>query len=255
MAGDFDGRAALVTGAGAGIGRAIALALANEGASVVVADIAVDGGEETLRLIEEDGGRAIFVATDVSQPEQVQALVTATVDTYGQLDCAFNNAGIARESQLFLADTPLEIFDQIIDVNLRGVFLCMKYELQQMLSQGGGGAIVNTASTMAWVASPGSPIYSASKHGVVGLTKSAAIAYADQGIRINAVCPGNTDTAILAPTKAKASSVIDALIENTPLRRLADPMEIAKAALWLGSDGASFCTGHAMLVDGGFVAH
>jgi NAD(P)-dependent dehydrogenase (short-subunit alcohol dehydrogenase family) len=253
MAGDFAGKVALVTGAGSGIGRAMARTVAGEGASVVVADISVEGGEETVRLIEKDGGAAVFVATDVSQQEQVEALITATVDTYGRLDCAFNNAGIAGEAQTPLADSSVERFDRIIGVNLRGVFLCMKYEILRMLEQGGGGAIVNTASTMAVVATPTSPAYVASKHGVVGLTKSAALAYAEQGIRVNAVCPGNTETAILDATKAANAPLIDALIENTPMRRLADPVEIAKAALWLCSDAASFCTGHAMVVDGGFV--
>ncbi len=254
MAGDLDGKVALVTGAGSGIGRAMARAAAGEGARLVVADVAVESGEETVRLIEKEGGAAVFVATDVSQPSQVEALITATVDTYGRLDCAFNNAGIAGEAQMPLADTRIERFDRIMGVNLRGVFLCMKYEIQHMLKQGGGGAIVNTASTMAVVATPTSPAYVASKHGVVGLTKSAALAYAEQGIRVNAVCPGNTDTAILDATKAAAPPLIDALIANTPMRRLGDPMEIAKAAVWLCSDAASFCTGHAMVVDGGFVA-
>jgi NAD(P)-dependent dehydrogenase (short-subunit alcohol dehydrogenase family) len=253
LTGDLEGKGALVTGAGSGIGRAMARALAAEGAGVLVADVAVEGGEETVRLIEEAGGQAVFKQTDVSDGSQVEALVAATVETWGRLDCALNNAGIAGEAQTPLADTRIDRFDRIMAVNLRGVFLCMKYELQQMLEQG-GGAIVNTASTMGLVATPHSPSYVASKHGVIGLTKSAAIAYADQSIRVNAVCPGNTETAILDPTKKAAAPVIDQLIANTPMKRLGDPMEIAKAAVWLCSDAASFCTGHAMVVDGGFVA-
>jgi NAD(P)-dependent dehydrogenase (short-subunit alcohol dehydrogenase family) len=253
MAEAFDGKVALVTGAGSGIGRATAQAFAGEGASVVIADIAVEGGEETVRLIEKQGGKAVFVATDVSQQAPVEALVAATIDTYGRLDYALNNAGIAVEGPVPLAESRVEVFDHMLGVNLRGVFLCMKYELQRMLEQG-GGAIVNTASTMAMVAHPDGPIYAASKHGIIGLTKSAALAYAEQGIRVNAVCPGNTDTEILDPVKAGGEWVIEALVENTPMKRLADPMEIAKAVVWLCSDAASFCTGHALVVDGGFLA-
>jgi NAD(P)-dependent dehydrogenase (short-subunit alcohol dehydrogenase family) len=253
MAETFDGKVALVTGAGSGIGRAMAQTLAAKGASVVAADIAVEGGEETVRLIEKDGGKAIFVATDVSQQEQVEALVAAAVDRYGQLDYACNNAGISLEGGTPVADSCIEVFDQIMGVNLRGTFLCMKYELQQMLEQG-GGAIVNTASTMAVVAHSGCPAYTASKHGIVGLTKSAALAYAEKGIRVNAVCPGNSDTGMLEPVRAGGVHIVEALLADTPMRRFADPMEIAKAAVWLCSDAASFCTGHALVVDGGFVA-
>jgi NAD(P)-dependent dehydrogenase (short-subunit alcohol dehydrogenase family) len=253
MAEAFDGKVALVTGAGSGIGRATARALAEEGASVVVADIGVEGGEETVRLIEKEGGKAVFIATDVSQQGPVEALIAATIDTYGRLDYACNNAGIGIEGQTPVAETRIEVFDRIMGVNLRGVFLCMKYELQRMLEQG-GGAIVNTASTLAVVAHPGCPAYTASKHGIVGLTKSAALAYAEKGIRVNAVCPGNSDTGMLDPVKAGGAWVLEALVEDTPMKRIADPMEIAKAVVWLCSDAASFCTGHALVMDGGFVA-
>jgi len=253
MAEAFDGKVALVTGAGSGIGRATARALAEEGASVVVADIGVEGGEETVRLIEKEGGKAVFIATDVSQQGPVEALIAATIDTYGRLDYACNNAGIGIEGQTPVAETRIEVFDRIMGVNLRGVFLCMKYELQRMLEQG-GGAIVNTASTLAVVAHSGCPAYTASKHGIVGLTKSAALAYAEKGIRVNAVCPGNSDTGMLDPVKAGGAWVLEALVEDTPMKRIADPMEIAKAVVWLCSDAASFCTGHALVVDGGFVA-
>lgn len=252
MAADFDGKVGLVTGAGSGIGRAMALALAQGGASVAVADRAVEGGQETVGLIESEGGRAFFVETDVSKQADVEALVDATVDTYGRLDYACNNAGIAGELQTPIADSRIDRFDLIMRVNLRGVFLCMKYEIQKMLAQG-GGAIVNTASTMGVVASPGSPAYVASKHGVIGLTKSAALAYAEQGIRVNAICPGNTETAILDPSRMGDPQVVERLVQDTPMGRLADPMEIAKAAVWLCSDAASYCTGHAMVVDGGYV--
>ena len=254
MAEAFDGKVALVTGAGSGIGRAAAQAFAGEGASVVVADIAVEGGEETVRLMEQEGGKAILVVTDVSQQQQVEALLAATVDTFGRLDYACNNAGIAVEGPTPLADSRIEVFDRMLGVNLRGVFLCMKYELQQMLEQD-GGAIVNTASTMARVAHPDGPAYAASKHGILGLSKSAALAYAKKGIRVNAVCPGNTDTAILSPVKAGGDWAVEALLADTPMKRFADPMEIAKAMIWLCSDKASFCTGHALVVDGGYVAH
>ncbi len=253
MAEAFEGKVALVTGAGSGIGRAAAQAFAAEGASVVVADIAVEGGEETVRLIEQEGGKAILVVTDVSQQQQVETLLAATVDTFGRLDYACNNAGIAVEGPTPLADSRIEVFDRMLGVNLRGVFLCMKYELQRMLAQG-GGAIVNTASTMAVVAHSGCPAYAASKHGIVGLTKSAALAYAEKGIRVNAVCPGNSDTGMLEPVRAGGAHIVEALLADTPMRRFADPMEIAKAAVWLCSDAASFCTGHALVVDGGFVA-
>ena len=252
MAGLLDGKVALVTGAASGIGRATALAMAREGANIVVADVVVEAGEETARLIREGGGEGRFIRADVSREAEVEALIGAAVDAYGRLDCAHNNAGvegvIART-----ADFTEELWDQVIDVNLKGVWLCMKHEIRQMLAQG-GGAIVNTASAAGLVGGPTAP-YSASKHGVVGLTKSAAIEYARLGIRVNAVCPGVIRTPMLQRAFRMSEQELEARMTTIePIGRLGSPEEVAEAVVWLCSDAASFVTGVAMPVDGGLVA-
>ena len=249
----MSGKVALVTGAGMGIGRASALAFAREGAKVVVADILSVAGKETVSLIKKTGGEAIFVKADVSKADQVQALVNKAVDTYGRLNYAHNNAGISGTPGVTTADCTEENWNQVMNINLKGTWYCMKYEIPEMLKIG-GGAIVNTASKAGLVGSPGVPAYVASKHGVVGLTKAAALEYAKQGIRVNAVCPGVVLTELVqrfwdADPKVKAHAA-DAI----PLGRVAMPEEIAEAAVWLCSDAASFITGHAMAVDGGTVA-
>ena len=252
MAGQLDGKVALITGAGSGIGRASALAFAREGAKVAVADIVVEGGEETVRMVKEAGGEAFFIKVDVSNAAEVEAMVNAVVDTYGRIDCAYNNAGI--EGRLASTDEyPEDVFDKVIDINLTGVWLCMKYELPHMLKQG-GGAIVNTASGAGLIGVAGMSAYVASKHGVVGLTKTAALEYAKSGIRVNSVCPGLIQTPMVERITADQPQLGEALVAAEPVGRTGKPEEIAESVVWLSSDAASFVTGHAMSVDGGFVA-
>ena len=246
--GRLDGKVGLVTGAASGIGRATALAFAREGAKVVVADIAVKEGQETVRMIRKAGGEAIFVKADVSQEADVETMVKKTVEKYGRLECAVNNAGIDGDTAL-TADCSKQNWDRVIAINLTGVFLGMKYQIPQMLKQG-GGAIVNTASTMGLVAHQNVPAYVASKHGVVGLTKSTALGYVKNNIRVNAICPGNTRTAILDRVIKDMPEIFHALMAATPIGRLAEPDEIANAIVWLCSDAASYCTGRALVVDG-----
>ena len=243
------GKVAIITGAASGLGRASALLLAREGAKVVVAaDKNVKGGQETVKLIEKAGGEAIFVKTDVSKAAEVEALVDKTIKAYGRLDCAFNNAGIPGSWQR-LADCTEEGWDRTIGINLKGIWLCMKHEILWMLKHG-GGVIVNTASVGGVKAIPTNADYSASKFGVVGLTQSAALAYAKDGIRINVVCPGLIDTPMTQRTTAQATKGTppEKLI---PLRRMGTSEEIAEAVVWLCSDAASYVTGLAMTVDGG----
>jgi NAD(P)-dependent dehydrogenase (short-subunit alcohol dehydrogenase family) len=253
MAGLLQGKIALVTGASAGIGRAAALTMAREGAKVLVADMVEDKGNETVKLIKEAGGEAAFTKCDVSRASEAEALVAAAVKTFGRLDCAFNNAGIGGQIAR-TADYTEEEFDRIIAVNLRGVWLCMKYELRQMIKQGNGGAIVNTASAAGLVGSHGMPAYTASKHGVVGLTKTAALEYARANIRVNAVCPGVIDTAMVAGMVSSHPRLKDILVGAEPIARMGQPAEVAEAATWLLSDAASFVTGCAMPIDGGMTA-
>ena len=255
MAGQLDARVALVTGGGSGIGRASAVVFAREGAKVVVTDVDEDGGQETVRLIEAAGGTAMFVRADVSQAAEVAALVEQAVSTYGRLDCALNNAGIQGDIKQ-TAECSQENWDRIIATNLTGVWLCMKHEIPHMLNQG-GGAIVNTSSNFGLVGSNGMPAYSASKHGVLGLTKTAALEYAKSGIRVNAVCPGPVQTPlvdkVLAAQPELGDQIIKAIEAREPVGRMGQPEEIAEAVVWLCSDAASFVTGTAMSVDGGFV--
>lgn len=253
MAGSLRGKVALVTGASSGIGRAAALAIAREGAKVMVADMAEAQGIETVNLIKASGGEAAFTKCDVARAADAEALVAAAVKTFGRLDCAYNNAGIAGKIARTADDTE-ENFDRIIAVNLRGVWLCMKYEIQQMTKQGHGGAIVNTASAAGLVGSHGMPAYTASKHGVIGLTKTAALEYARANIRVNAVCPGVIDTAMVAGMVSTHPRLKEVLVGVEPVARMGKPAEIAEAVVWLLSDAASFVTGCAMPVDGGMTA-
>jgi NAD(P)-dependent dehydrogenase (short-subunit alcohol dehydrogenase family) len=246
------GRVALVTGGAAGIGRAAALAFARDGAKVVVSDVNVAGGEETLRLVRESGGDAIFVAADVSKTADVKSLVASAVERFGRVDCAFNNAGIEGENAP-TADCSEENWDRVLSINLRGIWLCMKHEIPQMLSQG-SGAIVNMSSIAGLVGFGGLPAYVASKHGIVGLMKTAALEYATQGIRINAVCPGVIRTEMIDRITGGDPATEAQFTEMEPVKRMGTPEEVANAVLWLCSDAASFVTGHTMVVDGGAVA-
>jgi NAD(P)-dependent dehydrogenase (short-subunit alcohol dehydrogenase family) len=251
MAAQFDGKVALVTGAGSGIGRATALRFASCGAKVVVSDVNAGGGEETAALIRAGGGQALFVPCDVSNTQQVQALIHATVEAYGRLDAAHNNAGI-EGVRAPMADFPEEEFDRVLAVDLKGVWLCMKFEIQQMLKQG-GGAIVNTSSIAGLVGNRGNAAYGAAKHGVVGLTRTGALDYAAAGIRINAVCPGAIRTPMSGRLMERDPSREAWYMTMTPIGRFASPEEVAEAVVWLCSDAASFITGVALPVDGGFV--
>ena len=252
MSGWFAGKVALVTGGASGIGRATALAFAREGARTVISDVDADGGHETVHMIEDSGGEATFVTADVTMSDEVEALVSRAVRTYGQLDCAFNNAGLERELTNPDGRFDEETFQSVIDANLKGVWLCMKHEIAQMLEQG-SGAIVNTSSVAGLVGIPGQPIYVASKHAVSGLTKSAAVEYAGRGIRINAVCPGLVDTPLLERIYASNPDLKSEADSWQPIGRTAQPEEIAEAVVWLCSDRASFVVGHMMTIDGGLV--
>ncbi len=254
MAGSLDGKTALVTGGGSGIGRATSLAYAKDGARVVVADVTVEGGEETVHMIKEAGGEAILVHADVSKPEDTEAMVAQAVEAFGSLDCAFNNAGIGGgRARLLTADYLEEDWDRVISINLKGVWLCMKAEIPQMLKQG-SGAIVNTASIAGLVGLTGTIAYVAAKHGVTGLTKAAAMEYAKSGIRVNAVCPGYIQTPLVQGIFDRIEGYRERVAARHPMDRLGEPEEIAQAVVWLSSDAASFVTGHNMPVDGGYMA-
>jgi NAD(P)-dependent dehydrogenase (short-subunit alcohol dehydrogenase family) len=248
--GALDNKAALVTGGGSGLGRASAVALARAGASVTIADVNEDGAKESAALVEQAGGDAAFLRADVTQPDVVAAIVDATVARWGHLDCAVNNAGTTGTAAA-TADYTLDDWNHTIGLNLTSVFLCLKYEIPAMLEH--GGAIVNMASGAGLVGFPGLPAYVASKHGVVGLTKAAALEYAAQGVRINAICPGSTRTPMLEGFMGGDEKVERMMTRAVPLGRLGRPEEIAEAVVWLCSDAASFVVGHALAVDGGAV--
>jgi NAD(P)-dependent dehydrogenase (short-subunit alcohol dehydrogenase family) len=252
MAGQFAGKVALVTGAGSGIGRASALAFARDGAQVVAGDIDVAGGQETVRQIVSAGGEARFIAADVTDPAAVEALMEAALAAYGRLDCAFNNAGISGLGGGLAHEYPLELWDRVLRTNLTGVWLCMRAELPRMLARG-GGAIVNTASIMGLVGG-GNVAYNAAKHGVVGLTRQAALEYARQGVRVNAVCPGFTETPMVQVVRERRPGLDERVATTAPAGRFGGPEEIAAAVTWLCSDAAAFVTGVALPVDGGWTA-
>jgi NAD(P)-dependent dehydrogenase (short-subunit alcohol dehydrogenase family) len=247
----FDGKVAVVTGAASGIGREIARLYGAHGAKVVVSDISVEGGEETVRLIKEAGGEAIFVRADVSEPSDCEALVQKTLEHFGHLHIACNNAGIAG-AQGFVADYGIDDWQRVIAINLSSVFYCMKYQIPAML-EAGGGAIVNIASILGLVGFAGAPAYVASKHGVVGLTAAAAVEYGAQNIRINAVSPGFISTAMTSDLEAD-KEMNEQLISLHPIGRLGRAEEVAELVIWLSSDKASFVTGAAYPVDGGYLA-
>lgn len=246
----LEGKAAVITGGSSGIGRAAALAFAAEGARVAIGARRAAEGEETARLVREQGGDAVFVQTDVRHSDQIGRLVQTAVERWGRLDCALNNAGI--EGPLFIptADYPEEAWNEILAINLTGVFLAMKHEIPHILKQ--GGAIVNMSSIAGLVGGTFNAAYFASKHGVVGLTKAAAIEYAKSGLRVNAICPAVIETDM---ANRAFSGMWDRIVDMHPVGRVGTPQEVANAVVWLCSDRASFITGHALPVDGGFVAH
>ena len=249
---EFQGKVALVTGGTSGIGRAAAIAYAREGAKVVVAGRRAAEGEETVQLVRAQGREAMFVPTDVAQEAQVKNLIGRTLEQFGRLDFAFNNAGIEQEPTPFLEQNE-ETYDRVMDINVKGVWLSMKYEIPAMLKTG-GGSIVNTSSGLGVIGMPGIEIYVASKHAVIGLTKSAALEFGKQGIRVNAVLPAVIDTDMFqrfAGENAEFRAQITAL---HPIGRIGKPEDMAEAAIWLSSSKASFVTGHSLMVDGGYTA-
>ena len=254
MPGRVEGKVALVTGGASGIGRATALTFAREGAKLIIADMHEDGGQQTVHMITENGGEALFVQTDVTQATAVEALISQAVETYGRLDCAHNNAGVTQSAYPPTAEFPEDDWHRVLAVNLTGVWLCMKYEIPQMLKHG-GGAIVNTASVAGLVGLAGRSAYVASKHGVVGITRTAALEYAQHGIRVNCVCPGYIRTPMVQYVlQHEGAQLEQRMIAREPIGRLGTPEEIAEAVVWLCSEAASFVTGHTMTVDGGYVA-
>jgi NAD(P)-dependent dehydrogenase (short-subunit alcohol dehydrogenase family) len=248
----FAGKVAFVTGAGSGIGRATAIAFAAEGAEVVLADIDTVGNEETARLVAEHGGRVLAVKCDVTSSSDIQAVIEQTVQEFGRLDVAFNNAGI-EQPPAPLVDISEDQWSRLLDIDLRSAFLCMKYEIPAMLEQG-GGSIVNTSSGAGVVGIRGQAAYVAAKHGLIGLTKSAALDYAAQGVRVNAICPGIIETPMMDRFSGGTPEGRDRVIGQEPVGRMGRPEEIASAVLWLSSDLGAFATGHAMVIDGGQTA-
>jgi NAD(P)-dependent dehydrogenase (short-subunit alcohol dehydrogenase family) len=256
MGAGIQGRVALVTGSASGIGRVTARLFAREGAKVIVTtDANIKGAEETVSLIREAGGEAFFIKCNVTEEKEVEAMVARAVDIYGSLDYAFNNAGIGpdgiRIPVVSVVDCPVDIWDSTIDVNLKGVFLCMKYEMKEMLKQK-YGSIVNTSSVGALKPSPGFAAYDASKLGLIGLSKAAALEVAASGIRVNVVCPGPTErTRLIENLTSTHPGEKEHIFNAIPMHRMAEPEEVARAVIWLCSDASSFVTGHVMPIDGG----
>ncbi len=253
MAGILDGKVALITGAGSGIGQATSRIFAREGAKLVLADIVDEGGNRTLKMVQDLGANAIFVTCDVSKWSDVEGAVNKAVQTYGRIDCAFNNAGIEGKGGN-THECTRENWDRVMAINLTGVWLCMKAEIAQMLKQGGNGAIVNTSSGAGLAGVRGMPAYVAAKHGVAGLTRAAALEYGKQNIRINAVCPGPIRTPMMGRLLQNRPDAEQRFARSEPLKRLGEPEEIGEAVAWLCSDHASYVTGLPMPVDGGFMA-
>jgi NAD(P)-dependent dehydrogenase (short-subunit alcohol dehydrogenase family) len=251
--GQSQAKVVLVTGGGSGFGKAASMAFARDGARVMVADVSVENGEETVTAIRQAGGEASFVKADVSSSSEVEAMVKKTVQTYGRLDCAFNNAGIVGTAFVSMTDYSEEVWDRVIAINLKGVWLCMKYEIPVMAAQG-SGAIVNTSSIAGLRGGRVGAAYYASKHGIIGLTKAAAVEYASAGIRVNAVCPSWMRTALTNPYTETNPQREEQFIAMHPMGRLGTPEEVAAAVVWLCSDAASFITGHALPIDGGRLA-
>jgi len=253
MAGLVQDKVALVTGGASGIGRATSLIFAREGAKVAVADLNLEGCDETVAMIKRAGGDGFSIRCNVAKAAEVQAMVEQVVKAYGRLDCGFNNAGVSPAGGR-IGEIPEDDWDRVIAINLTGVWLCMKYELAQMLAQG-GGVIVNTASIMGLVGERRTGAYCAAKHGVVGLTKTAALEYAKKNIRVNAVCPGSTLTPMMRQGLERDPRLEEAYKASHPLGRLGAPEDIGEAVMWMCSDEAAFVTGLALPVDGGYTAH
>lgn len=250
MAEYFENKIAIVTGGGSGIGQTCALTFAGAGAKVVVADVQAEGGNETVALINGTGGEATFIETDVAVAKDVEALISRTVATYGGLDIAYNNAGI-EPPVAKMADIVEEDWDKVISINMKSIWLCMKYEIKAMLERG-GGAIVNMASVVGFLGQPEMASYVAGKHAVLGLTRTAALEYVADNIRVNAVCPAIVDTPMVERFTKGDAEVVAALTAQYPMKRLLDPQEVADAVLWLCSDKASYLNGHSLVMDGGF---
>lgn len=245
-------KVAIITGAASGIGAASAMAFAREGASVVVADVQIARGEELVSRIQAEDGKAIFIKCDVSSESDIRNMVTKCVEKFGRLDCAFNNAGIEGESAETIMTTN-ENWEKVMNINLKGIWLCMKYQIPEMLKVG-GGSIVNCSSIAGVVGFEGLPAYVASKHGVIGLTQTAALEYAGKNIRVNAICPGVIDTPMVERLTHGNKEEAKTLTMGEPMGRMGTSEEIAQAALWLCSDASSFVTGHSLIADGGWVA-
>ncbi|MFM5886211.1 MAG: glucose 1-dehydrogenase [Novosphingobium sp.] len=250
----LDGKVAIVTGAGMGMGAATAQVMAGYGAQVIVSDINIGAGEETVAAIRQAGGEAQFVACDVAEEDQVEALVAAAVAAYGRLDCAVNNAAITPDA-LPIAEADMAVWDRVIRIDLRSVMLCMKYEIRQLLAQGGGGAIVNVGSVSSVRPQPANSAYVAAKHGVIGLTKTGSLEYAGQGIRVNAVLPGAIDTPMFRGALEANGFTEDQFAPALSLfNRIGKPEEVGEASAWLCSDAASYITGHSLAVEAGYLS-